>query len=509
MRRLLPLLPLLLAPATPLAVSAQATPAAARTAPALPPIPREFRAIWVATVGNIDWPSRAGLSAQEQQRELRDMLDRAVQLRLNAVIFQVRPAGDALYASELEPWSEYLSGVQGQPPEPYYDPLAFAIAESHARGLELHAWFNPYRARMGGARSPEAASHIARRRPELVKQYGNMLWMDPGEPEVRAHTLRVMLDVVRRYDVDGIHLDDYFYPYKVRNPNGAGELDFPDDASWRKYRAGGGKLARDDWRRSNVDKLVQELYEGIHRVKPRVRFGISPFGIWRPGNPPSVAGLDAYTELYADSRKWLREGWVDYWTPQLYWATDRPQQRYDLLLRWWAEQNVHGRNLWPGNFTSRVGGSGATDWHAGELLEQIRLTRSDSAASGNVHFSARALVRNQEGLSDWLETITYAEPALVPASPWLDRTPPAAPTVAMRADSTWGGMRLALTPASGAAPWLWVVRARYGDEWRTEIVPGAERSFHLAPLGIRATPDAVVVNAVDRVGNASPPRTVK
>ncbi len=506
MRRPILALLAILALHVPAAVRAQAS---TRDVPELPPIQREFRAVWVATVGNIDWPSRPGLSAQEQQRELLDLLDRAVQLHLNAIIFQVRPAGDALYASDIEPWSEYLSGAQGQPPQPFYDPLAFAIAEAHARGLELHAWFNPYRARMSGARSPEAPTHIARRRPELVKQYGNMLWMDPGEPEVRAQTLRVMLDVVRRYDVDGIHLDDYFYPYKVRNPNGQGELDFPDDASWRKYRAGGGKLARDDWRRRNVDLLVEELYAGIHKVKPWVRFGISPFGIWRPGYPASVAGLDAYTELYADSRKWLLEGWVDYWTPQLYWAVDRPQQRYDVLLRWWAEQNVKGRNLWPGNFTSKVGGTGATDWHSGELLEQIRLTRADPGASGNVHFSARALMRNQEGLADLLQTITYAEPAIVPASPWLDRTPPTVPTATMRVDSTYGGMRLALTPGGSASPWLWVVRARYGDEWRTEVVPGAERHHNLAPLGIRATPDQVVVTAIDRVGNASANRVVK
>jgi uncharacterized lipoprotein YddW (UPF0748 family) len=525
MRRLLSLL-LLLAPiaagaqarptkagAKPAATTAKrpatrATATAAAPATSAPPVPREFRGVWVATVANIDWPSRPGLSTQEQQQELRDLLDRAVRLRLNAVIFQVRPAGDALYASKIEPWSEYLTGVQGQRPDPYYDPLAFAITEAHARGLELHAWFNPYRARMSGAKSPEAASHIARRRPELVRRYGPFLWMDPGEAEVRAHTLRVVLDVVRRYDVDGIHIDDYFYPYRVADPNGGGYLQFPDDRSWRRYRRSGGKLARDDWRRRNVDLLVRQLYEGVHRVKPTVRFGISPFGIWRPGSPPSVAGLDAYVELYADSKKWLNNGWVDYFTPQLYWAVDRPQQRYDLLLRWWAEQNTKRRHLWPGNFTSKVGGTGPTDWHAGELVEQIRLTRADPGASGNVHFSARALVRNQEGLSDWLETVTYAEPALVPSTRWLDRTPPATPRVTMRPDST-GGVRLALAPGARESPWLWTLRARYGDEWRTQILPGATRSWLLGPLGIHDRPDELVVNAVDRVGNTSTGRVVR
>ena len=474
----------------------------------MPALAREFRAVWVASVSNIDWPSRPGLSTQEQQQELIALMDRAAALNLNAVIFQVRPAADALYASALEPWSEYLTGVQGEAPKPFWDPLAFAVAEAHARGLELHAWFNPYRARQSGARSAPAASHVSVRRPELVKTYGPYLWMDPGEPAVREQSLRVVMDVVRRYDVDGIHIDDYFYPYKVRDTARGGNLEFPDEPSWQRYRQGGGKLSRDDWRRRNVDLFVETAYRQIKQAKPWVKFGISPFGIWRPGYPESVRGLDAYTELYADSRKWVREGWLDYNTPQLYWPVDRPQQGYVALMRWWAQQNVKGRHLWPGNFTSRVGGAGESGWRLGELLEQIRLTRADSSATGNVHFSARALMRNPEGLSDVLETITYATPALVPASPWLDRTAPVAPAVAVRPDSTRGGATLTLTPASQASPFLWAVRARYGEEWRTEIVPGAVRRHHLAPLGLTDRPDVIVVNAIDRVGNASPDRVV-
>ena len=308
-----------------------------------PTVAREFRAVWVATVDNIDWPSKRTLGTDEQKAELITLLDRAASTGLNAVIFQVRPAGDALYESSIEPWSEYLTGRQGKAPSPLWDPLAFAVKEAHARGLELHAWFNPYRAKHPSAKGPLARSHLSRTNPSLVKTYGTHLWMDPGEPAVRARTLKVVLDVVKRYDIDGVHLDDYFYPYKEKRTNGS--TDFPDDASFKKYRKAGGDLDRDDWRRSNVDKLIEAMHVGIAKTKPWVKFGISPFGIWRPGNPESVVGFDAYTQLYADSRKWLRAGWVDYFTPQLYWAIAPEKQSYPKLLAWWAGQNEKGRHL--------------------------------------------------------------------------------------------------------------------------------------------------------------------
>jgi len=280
-------------------------------------LPREFRGVWVASVGNIDWPSRPGLPVEQQQAELIRILDTAVALGLNAVIFQVRPAADALYVSPLEPWSEYLTGTMGQPPQPLYDPLEFAIREAHLRGLELHAWFNPYRARHPSGRSPISPDHLSRTRPDLVKRYGTHLWMDPGEPEVQDRTVEVIVDVVRRYDIDGVHIDDYFYPYQERNRSGR-LIAFPDDESYRRYRAVGGDLPRDDWRRENVNTLVARLYREIKEAKRWVKFGISPFGIWRPGYPPSVQGLDAYGTFFAEARKWLANGCVDYFSPQLY-----------------------------------------------------------------------------------------------------------------------------------------------------------------------------------------------
>jgi uncharacterized lipoprotein YddW (UPF0748 family) len=469
--------------------------------PAAPPPPpevqREFRGVWVATVANIDWPSRPGLATAEQQRELVAILDRARALNLNAVVLQVRPATDALYASPLEPWSEYLTGTMGRAPAPYYDPLAFAVAEAHRRGLELHAWFNPYRARQAGARSPVAAGHVSVAKPHLVRRYGAMQWMDPGEPETMAHSLAVVLDVVRRYDVDGVHIDDYFYPYKIADSAGR-KVDFPDSASYARYAAGGGALARDDWRRRNVDEFVRRMYAAVKAEKPGVKVGVSPFGIARPGQPAGICCFDQYSELYADARKWLREGWLDYWTPQLYWRISAPQQSYPRLLAYWAAENVRGRHLWPGNYLSRVG-DGKAAWPTWEIDSQIVATRAQPGATGNVHFSMKALMSNQGGVSDSLAAGPYARPALVPATPWLPGRAPGAPSLAVVGGSAPAAL---VTPAPGeAAPWLWVVRARSGRAWHTAVLPGSQGRY--APPGGRA-PDEVLVFGVDRTGREGP-----
>lgn len=482
------------------AFSAYAAPragAAAHDGLEAPPVPREMRGVWVATVGNIDFPSRKGLGADQQKAELRAILDRAKALNLNTVIFQVRPTGDALYESKIEPWSEYLSGTQGMPPAPYYDPLAFAVDEAHQRGLELHAWFNPYRARYSRAASPMAASHLGVRRPDLVRTYGRFLWMDPGEPEVQHHSLSVILDVVRRYDVDGVHLDDYFYPYKERDANGK-ILPFPDDASWAKYRAAGGALARDDWRRSNIDAFMRDLYEGVKREKPWVKVGISPFGIWRPGYPKGIKGLDAYDDLYADSRKWLRNGWLDYFTPQLYWASGSPAQSYARLLEWWAGENVKKRHLWPGSILSHP---------AKEIAAQVEITRRQAGAGGNVFFSSNSLMNDRGGKADALAH-AYGAAALVPASPWLDDTPPAGPTVRMERTSSGGetkAVRVEWEAAGAEAAALWVLQARVNSAWTTAILPAAQTSHEFTSPRALKDGDAVAVSSVDRAGNQSQP----
>jgi len=486
----------LLIPLSPAGVTGQAvTP---------PPVAREFRAVWVATVSNIDWPSRPGLSTWEQQAELIAILNRSVALNMNAVILQVRPATDALYKSDIEPWSEYLTSQMGRPPEPFYDPLEFAVTEAHKRGLELHAWFNPYRSRHPSAKSEISATHISNTLPALVRTYGRHLWLDPGNPAVRRHSLRVMLDVVRRYDVDGIHIDDYFYPYKERDSANA-IISFPDDDSWARYVKTGGKLARDDWRRSNVDTFVRELYTGTKRIKPRVKFGISPFGVWRPGFPEQIKGFDAYTELYADSRRWLNEGWLDYFTPQLYWPIAREDLSYPVLLRWWIAENRKNRNMWPGNFTNRVGGAPPQGFAAQEILDQISITRREAGASGNVHFSAKSFMQSKDSLVEKLIAGPYSGPALVPASRWLDSIPPRVPRVTLARDPATRAWVAGFAPRGEEKVWLWVLRYRSGADWTTRVLPGWQRSYMFAGGRDSAAPDQVTVSAIDRTGNESAP----
>jgi uncharacterized lipoprotein YddW (UPF0748 family) len=484
--------------------------------PQPPPIAREFRAVWVAAVSNIDWPSRPGLSSFEQRTELLALLDRAMALRLNAVILHVRPAADALYRSALEPWSEYLTGQQGLAPEPAYDPLAFAVEQAHARGLELHAWFNPFRAFHPSSRTPDTAfTHVARAGRVAVVRYGRHRWLDPGDPRVRRHSLRVISDVVRRYDVDGVHIDDYFYPYRERDTPTSGEIPFPDDATYAAYRQGGGTLERGDWRRNNVDVFVRDMYRAVKAIKPHVKVGVSPFGIWRPGYPDGSCCFDAYEEIYADARKWLTNGWVDYFTPQLYWAIDSVRQSYPALLDWWVEQNVRRRHIWPGLFTSKVGAQAARpteSWAPTEIIDQILITRDQSGATGHVHFSMRALqpgVPIRDTLVARLTAEVYTEPALVPATPWLDAIPPARPTVRATRDTATGGVRLALTPGDQQAVRYWTVQLLGADAWTTRILPGSQRTHALTRNRKEPLPDAVWVTAVDRLGNQSRPVAVR
>jgi uncharacterized lipoprotein YddW (UPF0748 family) len=357
----------------------------------------EFRGAWVASVYNLDWPSKAGLSASTQKAELRSLLNRAAALKLNAILLQIRPASDALYASKMEPWSQFLTGQQGV--SPGYDPLDFAIAEAHARGIELHAWFNPFRASIEG--TALASNHIAKLHPEWTRRYGGQLWIDPGEPAARDHVISVMVDVARRYAVDGIHIDDYFYPY----PKGGAS--FPDDATYARY--GGGK-DRGDWRRDNINRFVETMYSRVKAARSTARIGISPFGIWRPGVPATIeAGVDSYAMLFADSRKWLAEGWCDYLAPQLYWPISPAKQSFPVLLDWWRAQS-HGKNIWPGIATSRIGSSRP----AQEMIEQIALTRKGTSSPGHIHWSIKALLRNQGGIADKLQAGPYAELAKRP-----------------------------------------------------------------------------------------------
>jgi uncharacterized lipoprotein YddW (UPF0748 family) len=461
-----------------------------------PAVQRDFRAAWIATVANIDWPSKPGLPAGQQREELVRLLDRAVATRLNAVILQIRPSADAFYVSALEPWSEYLSGTMGEAPDPPYDPLEFAIAEAHARGLELHVWFNPYRVRHAGAAGPVAATHASQALPQAVRRYGKFLWFDPGEPVAADRFMDVVIDVVRRYDIDGVHIDDYFYPYPVAEDGR--EVPFPDDDSHARAVAAGGLPDRAAWRRDNVDQLVERLWREVKEAKPHVLVGISPFGIWRPDHPPGIKGLDQYLALNADPRKWLREGWLDYLAPQLYWRIDSTGQGYEKLLGWWAEENVQNRGLWPGNYTSRVRRDASlapstSVWEAEEILRQVAVTQAQPGAEGNIHFSMKALAEDFDGVATKLAAGPYAEPALVPAIRPPQGPLPPAPRV-IDAD---GGIRF--EPSAEEAVWLWVVRLRRGEQWLTAILPGQTRRYEPdQPV------DELTVAAVARDGRMGP-----
>ncbi len=470
----------------------------------IPPKPmREMRGAWIATIGNLDWPLKKGSSTAEQKAELIGLLDRAAQLKLNTIIFQVRPACDALYASSLEPWSEYLTGTMGKAPLPFYDPLAFAVQEAHKRGLELHAWFNPYRARNTAVRWPIAANHVINAHPSWVRRYGSQWWLDPGEKSVQEHLLKVVLDVVRRYDVDGIHFDDYFYPYPEKDRSGKA-IDFPDYSSWKHFGVGG-NLSHEDWRRENVNALIHQIYESIKSTKPWVKFGVSPFGIWRSGEPAQVKGFDAYASLYADSRKWLANGWVDYLAPQLYWPIDSREQSFPVLLKWWTDQNVKNRCLAAGLDSTKANGK----WKLQEIPNQIQVTRQQSGVSGHIHWNMTALMRNGP-LAGKLEGETYEKPALTPASASLGNGRPPKPSLSFDAGTTKAkttrpapsakepGLRVRWEGNEKA--WLWLLQTRTRSEWRTEVLPDSQRS-HVWP---GSQPEVIAVTAIDRYGNAGP-----
>lgn len=478
----------------------------AMSAPKFESAPREFRAAWVATVDNIDWPSKKDLSTAKQKEELLAIIRKAEQVGLNALIFQIRPSCDSMYPSPLEPWSEFLTGEQGKAPSPNWDPLAFAIRECHNRGIELHAWFNPYRAKHFKATGPLASNHVRITKPQATKSYGRYLWMDPGEPETPKQTLDVMLDVIRRYDLDGVHMDDYFYPYEEKDSAGNG-IRFPDQESYSRYRSSGGTLSLSDWRRKNVDDFVQNLYKNVKEVKPWVKVGISPFGIYRPNHPEGVkSGIDQFDHpLYADCRKWFVEGWCDYFTPQLYWKIDSPGQPYEKLLKWWDEQNPKGRHLWPGNYTGRLSSSNG-DWAMAEVAKQIEITRKVVDQPGNVHFSFKVFMENDKNINEEFAKKLYKSKALVPASPWLGSAKPPVPTV--EHSKNGNEVRLAWKPSSASSVRQWAIYVNQGGKWRLSEVAGADLQDLHWDLGENPA-DEIAVCAISPSGMESDPFIVR
>lgn len=376
---------------------------------------QEFRAVWIATVDNIDWPSKKGIAVDSQKAEFIRILDLHKSNGMNAVIMQVRPATDAFYPSPYEPWSEWLSGVQGKPPSPYYDPLEFMITETHKRGMEFHAWCNPYRADFSIGKASIAPSHITRLHPTWFLEYGGKKYFDPGNKEAQAFVVEVIRDMTERYDVDAIHFDDYFYPYRIA------EKEFPDSVSYQQYKNG---LTKDDWRRSNVDSVIVGLSRMIKQTKPWVKFGISPFGVWRnsdqdPRGSNTKAGQTNYDDLYADILLWLQKGWIDYVAPQLYWEFGHKAAPYEVLIDWWSK-NTYGKHCYIGLGIYRAGTSDA--WKDSTLIpRQIELLRNTPNMQGMIFFSSKTFNKNPNGWNDSLRLHYFKEPALVPEMEWMPK----------------------------------------------------------------------------------------
>jgi uncharacterized lipoprotein YddW (UPF0748 family) len=463
-----------------------------------PKVMQEFRAAWIASVANINWPSKPGLTTEQQQKEAIVLLDLLKSLNFNAAILQIRPQADALYKSEIEPWSYFLTGEQGKAPNPYYDPLEFWVEAAHDRGMELHVWLNPYRAHHLSGKEISDKSIVKTNPSLVVKLKDGQYWMDPSLKGVQDLSTAVVKDIVKRYDIDGVHFDDYFYPYDSYN----GGADFPDDVSWAAYQKTGGKLSRGDWRRESVNKFIERVYKEIKKDKKYVKFGLSPFGIWRPGYPASIEGYDQYDKLYADAKLWLNKGWIDYFTPQLYWKVNQYPQSFPVLLSWWQSENTKGRHLWPGMSISL----GGDDKNVDEVINQIMITRGITPQSmGAVHWSIAGIVKHAL-LRNGLIEGPYKNQAIVPASDWLDDKKPATPTATITRNDKF--IQINWSHPEKTDVFQWVVYYKYANKWSYKVMNRKDVRLDVlaettAANGAKNALQAYAVTAVDRTGNES------
>ncbi|MBD8487921.1 family 10 glycosylhydrolase [Echinicola sp. CAU 1574] len=468
---------------------------------------RELRAAWIATVENIDWPSQKGLPAAQQQAEYVALLDTLKAAGMNAVIMQIRPTADAFYPSSYEPWSAYLTGKQGEAPSPYYNPLEFMINEARKRGMEFHGWFNPYRASNNKEFIP-SADHPLVQHPEWFVQYGGKWYYDPGIPAAQEFVLQSIIEVVKHYDMDAVHFDDYFYPYKIANEA------FPDSSSYANF----GKRFDDleDWRRYNVDYFVEELSKRIKAEKPLMKFGISPFGVWRnqdkdPLGSATRAGQTNYDDLYADVLKWLREGWIDYVTPQIYWHIGFELAEYKTLVKWWAE-NSYGRHVYIGQGVYRVGQKGWEDKN--EVVNQIQYNRTFPEVKGSMFFSAKTIAGNKENVNSQL-TKAYPNPALPPEMPWIDQQAPQSVQTVKAKGSPASGITLNWEAnLDGDASYFVIYRFEEDEKVDTSNPNKIYRTVQKGPYALQEWKDNLVnkrsnytycITAVDRLHNESEP----
>lgn len=463
---------------------------------------REFRGAWIQAVNG----QFRGIPTEKLKQTLIDQLNSLQGAGINAIIFQVRPEADALYASQLEPWSRFLTGVQGQAPSPYWDPMQFMIDECHKRGMEFHAWINPYRVKTS-LKSELSPNHLYNIHPEWFVTYNNQLFFDPALPESRRHICMVVADIVSRYDVDAIHMDDYFYPYPAKG------MDFPDDASFARY--GGGFTNRADWRRSNVNILIQKIHETIRGLKPWVKFGVSPFGIYRnEKNDPlgsKTNGLQNYDDLYADVLLWARNGWVDYNIPQIYWQIGHPAADYETLVKWWAK-NTENRPLFIGqSVMNTIQNADPKNPSMNQLPRKMALERAYQTIGGSCQWPASAVVENAGKYRDALVQEYHKYPALVPVFDFMDDK---APGKVRKVKKVWteDGYMLFWTPPKAKDEMdraVQYVVYRFGDKEKvniddaSHIVAVTRNNFYKLPYKDGKNKYRYVVTALDRLHNES------
>ncbi|WP_329430104.1 family 10 glycosylhydrolase [Streptosporangium sp. NBC_01495] len=471
-----------------------------------PPL-RQMRGMWIASVVNINWPSRTGLSAAQQKAEYVAWLDLARARGLNSVFVQIRPTADAFWPSPYEPWSQYLTGVQGG--DPGYDPLAFLVAETHRRGLAFHAWFNPYRVSMQADPALLHPDHPGRRHPEWIVPYGGKLYYNPGMPEVRAFVQDAMMDAVTRYDIDGLHFDDYFYPVNTTA--------FDDSEAYARHGGGFPDLAA--WRRENVDLLVREMQQRVRRAKPEVAWGISPSGIWRNrATDPlgsETGGGQSYDNLHADTRGWVKKGWLDYIAPQLYWYIGQSNADYAKLVPWWSDVAAGtGTQLWIGQAAYKAGAAGQpVEWsRPDELSRHLTLNQDHPEVGGDIWYNSGDVRDDRIGSISAVVTGHYTRPALPPLLPRLaSGRAPGRPLVPL-ARLVDGGVELRVLATGRDVPFQYAIfrldrPARPGDladaRHLIATVPAGRDLRWVDPAGTVGAHYHVV--AVDRAGRLSPP----
>ena len=469
----------------------------------------EFRAVWIATVDNIDWPIRGDYNPASQRAEFIRQLNMHQQNGMNAMIVQIRPAADAFYPSEYEPWSQWLTGTQGKAPSPFYDPLKFMIEETHKRGMEFHAWLNPYRANFNIKSASIAPNHITRQHPEWFLTYGTTKYFDPGNKDAQDFVVKVVRDIVRRYDVDAIHMDDYFYPYRIPGK------DFPDDKSFAQY---GNGMSRDDWRRANVDSIILKLSDAIKAEDPYCQFGISPFGVWRnndkdPEGSPTQAGQTNYDDLYADILLWLKEKWIDYVAPQLYWEMGHRIVAFETLIDWWSK-HTYGRHMYIGQGIYKTGERNASWKDPDQLPAQIRLIRTyPDQIQGSIYFSSKTFNTNPNGWNDSLQNHYYSTPALIPPMSWIDSDRPPQPSVVTEQATPYdNSIKITVTPPESIKRIKAYVIYRFDakDEVRNmdmsfniyKIIPSGDPFSLVLPLWVTQN-HAIAISCVNATNNES------